>query len=94
MSTEIVHEPDESRYALRVDGQLASVLDYAERADAISFTRTFTHPSFRGRGLAGDVVAFAVDDVEATTTKRIVPMCWYVGDWFEAHPERAALLSR
>jgi predicted GNAT family acetyltransferase len=39
-------------------------------------------------------VEFAVDDVAATTGYRIVPMCWYVGEWFDRHPERADLLTR
>nr|WP_100346157.1 GNAT family N-acetyltransferase [Compostimonas suwonensis] len=79
---------------MRIGGQLVGVLDYTINAGAISFLRSFTNPPFRGHGYAGELVAFAVDDVETTTDYRIVPMCWYVGDWFEAHPERAALLTR
>ena len=51
---------------------------------------TFTNPPYRGSGLAGELVAFAVDDVEATSDRRIVPSCWYVGEWFDRHPDRAA----
>lgn len=94
MAHELAHEPDARRYTLRIDGQLVCVLDYSVNGGAISFTRTFTQPTHRGRGLAAELVAFAVDDVESTTEFHIVPMCWYVADWFEAHPDRAALLSR
>ncbi|MDM4763169.1 GNAT family N-acetyltransferase [Galbitalea sp. SE-J8] len=94
MSIEIVHQPDDSRYALLEGGDVVSVLDYALRDGAISFTHTFTRPSHRGRGLAADLVRFAVDDVEASSARRVVPMCWYVADWFDAHPERAGLLTR
>ena len=94
MSKQLTHEPDASRYTLIVDGQLAVVADYRINGDAISFHHTFTQPNLRGRGLAGEVVEFAVDDVEKNSDRRIVPMCWYVADWFEAHPERAALLTR
>ncbi|QAY74198.1 N-acetyltransferase [Agromyces protaetiae] len=87
------HEPDANRYVLRIGGELASVLDYHVRGDSVAFSRAFTNPPFRGRGLAGEVVAFAVDDVEATTTLRIVPTCWYVAEWFDLHPERASLLK-
>ena len=45
-------------------------------------------------GTANDSEAFAVDDVESTTEYRVVPMCWYVGEWFDQNPERAALLTR
>jgi len=94
VSKQLTHEADANRYTLVIDGQLAAVADYRINGDAISFHHTFTQPNLRGRGLAGEVVEFAVDDVEKNSTRRIVPMCWYVADWFEAHPERASLLTR
>ncbi|HUG50660.1 MAG TPA: GNAT family N-acetyltransferase, partial [Terrimesophilobacter sp.] len=94
MARELVHEPENHRYALRIDGELASVVDYTIIGTSISFHRTFTPPAYRGQGLAGEVVEFAMDDVEATTDFRVVPMCWYVEDWFDRHPERANLLTR
>ncbi len=93
MPHELSHEPDARRYALRVDGALASVLDYRRLGDAIAFTRTFTTPPYRGTGLAAELVAFAVDDVEQTTTAHIVPSCWYVEQWFDRHPDRRHLLD-
>ena len=89
-----MHEPDASRYVMQIDGELVAVVDYAIKGDAISFTRTYTAPMKRGNGYAGDVVAFAADDVEQNSSRHIVPMCWYVGDWFDRHPERAGLLTR
>lgn len=90
---ELTHEPDARRYVLRVDGDIASVLDYRVLGDSIAFTRTFTNPPYRGHGLAGELVAFATDDVAASSDRRIVPSCWYVGEWFDRHPDRAALLD-
>jgi uncharacterized protein len=90
---ELTHEPDARRYVLRVGGDVASVLDYRVLGDSVAFTRTFTNPSYRGSGLAGELVEFAVDDVEATSSRRIVPSCWYVGEWFDRHPHRASLLD-
>ena len=94
VSTEFRHEVAASRYVLRIDGELAAVVDYRINGDAISFNRTFTTPARRGQGLAGDVVEFAANDVEAGSNRHIVPMCWYVGEWFDRHPERAHLLER
>lgn len=90
---DLVHEPALRRYVLRVDGQVASVLDYRELGDSVAFVRTFTNPPYRGSGLAAEVVRFAVDDVEANSTHRIVPSCWYVEHWFDRHPDRRALLD-
>lgn len=94
MPTEFSNEPDVGRYAMRVDGQLVGVLDYRVLGNSISLTRAFTQPPHRGKGYAARLVEFAVDDIESATSLRVVPMCWYVADWFEAHPERAALLHR
>jgi predicted GNAT family acetyltransferase len=94
MARELAKESDANRYTLRIDGDLASAVDYRVSGDAISFTHTFTDPKRRGQGLAAEIVEFAVDDVAATTGYRTVPMCWYVGEWFDRHPERADLLTR
>ncbi|GAB3396125.1 hypothetical protein GCM10027568_29630 [Humibacter soli] len=93
MSEEFAHEPDAHRYVLRTGGQIASVVDYTVLGDALSMTRTFTNPNLRGHGLAGKLVEFAVDDVEKNTGYHVVPMCWYVAQWFDSHPERANLLK-
>ncbi len=89
-----MHEPDARRYVLRVGGELAAALDYTVSGSAVSFTRTYTAPHLRGRGFAAEITQFATDDVENNTDLRIVPMCWYVADWFERNPERAGLLTR
>lgn len=91
---EITHEPDAHRYVLRIDGDIVAVVDYAINGNQISFHHTFTNPRFRNQGLAAEVVEFAIDDVDRNTAYRIVPMCWYVADWFAEHSDRAALLTR
>jgi predicted GNAT family acetyltransferase len=93
MSEEYTNETDAHRYVLRVDGQIASVVDYSVLGDAISMPHTYTNPSMRGQGLAGKIVEYAVNDVEQNTNFHIVPMCWYVDKWFTEHPERADLLQ-
>ncbi|MGO4784273.1 GNAT family N-acetyltransferase [Cryobacterium sp. W22_MBD10_FK3] len=92
MTTALVHEPDASRYALYIDGELAALADYSVQGDTVSFHHTFTDRSRRGQGLAGQVVEFAMNDVEATSTRAVSPDCWYVDKWFAKHPDRAYLL--
>ncbi|MDF2442702.1 MAG: uncharacterized protein JWR01_905 [Subtercola sp.] len=94
MASELLHDEERHRYSLRVDGALVSAADYVLRDNTISFNHTFTDPKLRGRGYANEVVTYAIDDVEQNTTYRVVPMCWYVGQWFDEHPERGALLAR
>jgi uncharacterized protein len=87
------HETDANRYVLRIDDAIVAVVDYVINGDSISFNHTFTDPKLRGKGYAGEIVEFAVNDVEATSDRHIVPMCWYVGKWFDEHPERAGLVA-
>ena len=89
---EFEHDAAKRRYLLRVDGVIASALDYADDGAVVSMTRTFTNPPFRRKGYAGELVAHAVDDV-AAKGRRVRPMCWYVAEWFEGHPERSDLIA-
>lgn len=85
------HEPDAHRYTMTVDGRLASVLEYRDQGVGTVFHHTVTVPTFRGRGFAAELVAYAVDDVEARAAGPIIPTCWYVAEWFDRHPERASM---
>jgi hypothetical protein len=94
MTTLFSHEKDASRYVMSVDGLLVAVAGYRLNGASISFNHTFTQPAHRGNGYAAQLLKYAMDDVEANTAKRVLPMCWYVAEWFDANPNRAALLSR
>jgi len=85
-------EKDASRYTLMHDGDLVSVLDYRDDGRTVALTRAFTVPTFRGRGYAAEVVARAVAALEERGDRRVLPVCWYVADWFAEHPEHASLL--
>lgn len=87
-------ERDASRYALTRDGKLLSVLDYRDDGTTMALTRAFTIPTFRGQGHAARVVEGAVADIAQRGDRRVDPVCWYVADWFDAHPERQDLLRR
>lgn len=91
--SEITHEPDAHRYVLREGGELVSVLEYRDQGAGTVMHHTVTVPKFRGQGHAAALVAFAVDDVESRGAGPIHPTCWYVADWFAAHPERSSLLA-
>ena len=93
MATEFSHEPDAHRYTMRVDGEVVSVLEYRDQGAGTVMHHTVTIPKHRGHGYAGELVAFAVNDVDARGRAPITPSCWYVSDWFDQHPERSALLA-
>ncbi|WP_394278950.1 GNAT family N-acetyltransferase [Microbacterium sp.] len=85
-------EKDAARYTLHRGDDLVSVLDYNDDGRTVALTRAFTIPTFRGQGYAAEVVARAVADLEARGDRTVIPVCWYVADWFDAHPEHGALL--
>ncbi|MET2010598.1 GNAT family N-acetyltransferase [Microbacterium chocolatum] len=87
------HETDASRYTLHRGGDLVSVLDYRDDGRTVALTRAYTVPTFRGHGYAAEVVDRAVAEIEGLGDRRVSPVCWYVADWFAAHPERAAILA-
>lgn len=88
----LTDEKDASRYTLTDRGDLVSVLDYRDDGRTVALTRAFTIPTFRGHGYAAEVVSGAVADIEARGDRKVDPVCWYVADWFDAHPEHAGLL--
>ncbi len=89
---DIEHRREEQRYVGLVDGAVATALDYADDGRVVSMTRTVTNPPLRGRGLAAQIVERAVDDA-AAQGRLVRPMCWYVAEWFDRHPERRDLLA-
>ena len=90
MQTEVVHENDAARYVILVDGVEGGELTYELRDDEILFTHTFVDPVHRGLGLGAVLVRNAVDDVLATSDRRITSGCWYVTEWLAKHPNYVA----
>ena len=67
-------------------GHLAARTEYQDRHDRLFFAHTEVAPDFEGKGLAGDLVEQALDDVRRLG-RMIVPLCSYVRAWIERHPE-------
>jgi predicted GNAT family acetyltransferase len=72
------------RYELHVGGQLAVQVRYIDRPGHVDFVHTETAAAFQGKGLAGVLVHFALDDVVASG-KRIIPNCPYVYRYLRKH---------
>ena len=88
------HEADASRYTLHRGGDLVSILDYRDDGRSVALTRAYTVPTFRGHGYAGELVDRAVASLEAAGDRSVVPVCWYVDDWFTANPSRSGILRQ
>lgn len=82
----IEHDADKSRFALYLGDDLAAYADYTQHGDLRDFDHTVTDPQFRGRGLAGIVVKYALDETEKQGLK-IGTSCSYVEKFVSEHPE-------
>lgn len=91
MSTEsalvsVRDNPEELRYELVVDGQVAGELFYRLRSDAVVLVHTEVSPQVEGRGLGSRLVAGALEDVR-TRGLRPVAVCPFVREYLKRHPE-------
>lgn len=86
-------DTETSRYTLHRGDDLVSVLDYRDDGRSVALVRAYTVPTFRGHGYAAEIVDRAVAELEAAGDRQVVPVCWYVADWFEAHPSRSGIVA-
>jgi predicted GNAT family acetyltransferase len=94
MTDSVRHEPERSRYVLERDGEVLGLADYRTVRGAIQITHTEVDPSLRGQGLGGFLVRQVLDDIRANTDARVVPVCPFVDDWIDLHPDYQDLLTR
>jgi predicted GNAT family acetyltransferase len=87
------HLPDASRYEWVVDGQVVGIVDYRRDGDRIDLHHTHTAPAHRGQGIAAQLVGGVLVDVRARGL-HVVPSCWYVANYIDAHPEQRDLLAQ
>ena len=80
------------RYEIHVDGRLAGHLAWQDQAGVLEFVHTEIEQGFEGRGLAGQLVRFALDDTRRAG-RRIKPSCSYVAGWLQRHPEYQDLVA-
>lgn len=74
------------RYEARVDGVLAGFAEYRRRDGRTVFTHTEVDDAFEGRGVGGALARAALDDVRRRG-ERAVPVCPFIADWIERHPD-------
>jgi len=82
----------EGRYEIRLDGDRVGIADFYERGDLIVLPHTETVPAFRGRGLAGRLIGFALDDIRAAG-KKVSPVCPFVADYIRQNPQYSDLVA-
>jgi predicted GNAT family acetyltransferase len=83
---EVRDNPEELRYELLDDGHVVGEILYRRYPDRIVLVHTEVPPALEGRGLAGRLVAGALEDIRARGL-RVVPVCPFVRSYLQRHPE-------
>lgn len=80
-TTDISHEPQRSRFVIRLDG-MESVLEYRLDGTHIDFSRTYVPEALRGRGIAEKLVRTGIAWARAQGYA-MQASCWYVKRFLE-----------
>lgn len=72
------------RYELTIDGERLAVSTYRDVGERRVFLHTEVEPDHEGRGLAGQLVQWALEDVRAKG-RRVIARCPYVAHYLETH---------
>lgn len=85
------HNTSAHRFELDVDGETVFT-EYRLAPGMIIFHHTLAPRALRGQGLAARVVQAALTYAR-TENLKVMPMCWYVGEYINTHPEFQELLE-
>ena len=88
---DVTNNEDEKQYELLVDGETA-LAAYRLRDGRITFHHTEVPEALEGRGVGGQLVKGALEDVRAQGLK-VVPACSFVRHYIDTHPETQDLLA-
>jgi predicted GNAT family acetyltransferase len=78
--------PNELRYEIEVDGEVAGFLMYRIDPGVLELVHTDVDPKWEGKGVGAALVQGALDDVRARGLK-VRPYCPFVAAYIRRHPE-------
>lgn len=90
MEEQIRNNEEDWRYELEADGAVAE-LQYDLEDGRVVFTHTAVPRALEGRGIAGRLVTYALDDARRRNLQ-VVAQCPYVAKYIQKHPEYADLV--
>jgi predicted GNAT family acetyltransferase len=84
--------PNELRYEIEVDGEVAGFINYRREPGVIELVHTDVDPRSEGKGVGAALVQGALDDVRARGLK-VRPYCPFVAAYIRRHPEYQDLVA-
>jgi hypothetical protein len=86
MTTEVHDDPNRFRYELEEDGAVVGIATYRISKGLIELLHTEVDPEWSGRGLAGVLIRFALDDARRRGLG-VLPRCPYVRSFIDTHAD-------
>ena len=87
----IYHNQEKHRYEAVVDGKTA-VLEYRDAGGLRYYTHTEVPEALEGRGIGSRLAQTALDEAQAEPLS-IVPLCPFVRNYIERHPQYKPLVK-
>jgi predicted GNAT family acetyltransferase len=88
---DVIDNQKDSRYEAQVPGGLA-IVDYRLKEGRIVLVHTEVPEAAEGHGIGDALVRFVLDDARARGL-RVVPLCPFVAQWIERHPDYKDLVT-
>jgi predicted GNAT family acetyltransferase len=91
MPDELVNNAELHRYELRIDGEVAGVVEYRFAGEGrIVLIHTEVDERFEGHGLGGRLAQGVLDDARAHGWQ-VVSRCPFIAEYIRRHPDYADL---
>ena len=84
--------PSESRYELRVDGELVGWAEYLPAGESLIVAHTEIDERREGEGLGSVLVRGVLDGIRASG-KTVIPTCPFTAAYIQRHPEYVDLVD-
>ncbi len=88
----VTHNEALNRYEARIGDELAGFAEYQLTDQLVVFTHTEVDPAFEGKGVGGALARFALDDVRAQGSRKVLPLCPFIKAWIGKHPDYVPLV--
>ncbi len=92
MDYKVLHNQDESRFEITIDG-LLSELTYSVKENSVyDFNHTGVPKELEGKGIGAALVKYSLDYARENNWK-IIPSCPFIEKYIERHPEYQDLVA-
>lgn len=86
MTTDVRNQPEQSRYAVFLDDELAGFAAYQQGEGELSLTHTEIDSRFEGKGIGSGLARGVLDDARARRLD-VIPHCQFMSGYIKRHEE-------